>query len=102
MKVTITIIPCSDCGRWYHHQRGLDRHVRSSRANQSPAVTSVGSCLQDLIIYKDTCIPATAAATAVAVATTVPATTVRQRPTGKLLFTLQQTYTECWEVLLSS
>ena len=75
----------------YHHQRSLDRHVRSSHISQP--TSSCDQCGKSIIRsdnlerHKRTC---TGHRTTAAVAP-APATTTDARPTGKLQFTLQQT-----------
>ena len=81
---------------WYHHQRGLERHVRSSHTSQPKS--SYDQCgksfarSDNLHRHMRTCTGRGVTTAVAAVTTTVPtpATTARPRPTGKVLFTLQQ------------
>ena len=40
-KIRMASFICSHCGRWYRHEKGLKRHVRSSHTNQ-PLFTCTG------------------------------------------------------------
>ena len=83
---------CSHCGRWYRHEKNLERHVRSSHTSQPPSrCDQCGKSFSraDNLQRHMRNSTGRGVATAVAAATTVPAPAAV--PRSRLQFTLQHT-----------